>query len=414
VEFLRTLATREPRGALVLLLALLAGIHGAPTRDAPAPPEQETPTAPACVDLTAQLEARRAEFELPGVAAVVIRGGEIVARGASGVRRAGHEELVTVDDRWHLGSCTKALTAVLVARLVDAKLLDFGRPVLEYLPRIAEQLDEAARERWRGLTLLHLVTNRSGIGSPHDDPLLWAELWKREGTPTEQRATLVRHMLAKKPAGELGTFLYSNANCAIAGYIAETVTGKPYEELMRAHVFTPLGMSSAGFDVPWDHALAEGASATEPWPHRATGEPLTPSPTVDNPPAIAPAGTVHASLDDWAKFVALIVRGARGEPSDYLSIESFEVVLHAHRIDDHSSYAAGWMVVERPWARGANPGARGVCYTHTGSNNSWFAVAWLAPERDFAVLVATNRAGAAASAACDGIVGALIAEGFER
>jgi len=396
--------------ACVSVFVAAASPHEAQAQEAKAQAE----SAREVRDVSALLATHRATGELPGVAAVVVRGGEVVARGASGVRRAGHDEAVTSADRWHLGSCTKAMTAVLVARLVDTKTLAFDRPVLEYLPQIAEQLDDAARERCQGLTLLHLVTNRSGIGSPHDDPLLWATLWKREGTPTEQRATLVRRMLAKKPAGELGTFLYSNSNCAIAGYVAETVTGTPYEELMREHVFTPLGMSSAGFDVPWDHALAEGASATQPWPHSTTGEPLSPSPTVDNPPAIAPAGTVHASLDDWAKFVAVIVRGARGDPCEFLSIEWSEVLLHAHPIDSNSRYAAGWMVVERPWARASNPGARGVCYTHTGSNTTWFAVAWLAPERDFAVLVATNRAGASASSACDGIVGALVADEFER
>jgi CubicO group peptidase (beta-lactamase class C family) len=414
MAYLRTFLSTEPRRALTVVLALLASLPGAAMRATQSPLAQEAPAAPAAVDLTARLEAARTESHLPGVAAVVVRGGEVVARGASGVRRAGHTEAVTPDDRWHLGSCTKAMTAVLVARLVDAKVLEFDRPVLAYLPKLAEGLDDAARERWQGLTLLHLVTNRSGMGSPHDDLLLWAELWKREGTPTEQRARLAAAMLTKKPAGPFGRFLYSNANCAIAGYVAETVTGTPYEELMQEHVFAPLGMTTAGFDVPWDHALAEGASATQPWPHDANGSPLVPSPTVDNPPSIAPAGTVHASLDDWAKFVAVIVSGARGEPSTYLSATAFETLLLAHPIDDASGYAAGWMEVRRSWARGANAGARGICYTHTGSNNSWFAVAWLAPERDFAVLVATNRAGATASAACDGIVGALIADEFER
>jgi CubicO group peptidase (beta-lactamase class C family) len=418
-----TFLSGEPRRVLAFVLAAFVGGLGDPVHEAPAPVVQEAPAARTGVDLAPRLAAACAQSKLPGVAAVVVRGGEVVARGASGVRRAGHTEAVTSADRWHLGSCTKAMTAVLVARLVDAKVLDFERPVLEYLPEIAAALDDAARERWKELTLLHLVTNRSGMGSPHDDPLLWAELWKREGSPTQQRARLAAAMFAKEPAGPFGRFLYSNANTAIAGFVAETVTGTPYEELMQEHVFAPLGMTTAGFGVPWDHDLADGASATQPWPHGADGSALAPSATVDNPPSIAPAGTVHASLDDWAKFVTVIVRGARGEPSSYLSEAAFEKLLLAHPTvdrggsaagDEQGGYAAGWMEVRRSWARGANAGARGICYTHTGSNNSWFAVAWLAPERDFAVLVATNCAGAAASAACDAIVGDLVASEFER
>ena len=61
----------------------------------------------------------------------------------------------------------------------------------------------------------------------------------------------------------------------------------------------------------------------------------------------------------------------------------------------------GWVVVDRDWAGGA-------ALTHAGSNTMWFAVTWVAPQRDFAVLVACNQGGDVAAQACDDAAWALI------
>ena len=64
-------------------------------------------------------------------------------------------------------------------------------------------------------------------------------------------------------------------------------------------------------------------------------------------------------------------------------------------------HAGGWIVAPRPWAGGA-------ALTHTGTNTYWFSVAWLAPERGFAVLVACNTGADGAAKACDDAASALI------
>jgi hypothetical protein len=61
----------------------------------------------------------------------------------------------------------------------------------------------------------------------------------------------------------------------------------------------------------------------------------------------------------------------------------------------------GWLVTERPWGGGR-------VLTHAGSNTMNYAVAWLAPRRDFAVLAATNLGGNKAASACDEAAAALI------
>jgi len=64
-------------------------------------------------------------------------------------------------------------------------------------------------------------------------------------------------------------------------------------------------------------------------------------------------------------------------------------------------YACGWRVVKRGWASGN-------ALTHNGSNTMWYMVMWLAPERDFSVVVATNIAGPNAEQGCDEVAAAMI------
>jgi hypothetical protein len=102
-------------------------------------------------------------------------------------------------------------------------------------------------------------------------------------------------------------------------------------------------------------------------------------------------------LADWAKFIADQLRGARGEKA-LLKPETYRK-LHTPPFD--GDYALGWLVTERDWGGGR-------VLTHAGSNNMNLAVVWMAPLRDFAVLVVTNQDGEAAAKACDEVASALI------
>ena len=125
---------------------------------------------------------------------------------------------------------------------------------------------------------------------------------------------------------------------------------------------------------------------------------MEPGKSADNPPSIGPGGTVHCSVIDLARYAAWHVRGAKGR-APLLRPESFEKLHTAIYKED--AYAMGWSVASRPWAKGE-------ALTHTGSNNQWYTVIWLAPERDFAVVVNANIGGDKAFQACDDLAGAAI------
>jgi CubicO group peptidase (beta-lactamase class C family) len=303
-----------------------------------------------------------------------------VAIGATGQRARGTDDPVSIHDRWHLGSCTKAMTATLVAIFIEEGRLSWSTTLGDVYPE-----EVAAQPAWRPVTIEQLLRHRGGLpGDRHNAP--WNR--RREGTLPEQRRHVARSLLAEPPESMLSTAtVYANAGYVLAGSILEMRTDDAWEDLMRQRLFEPLGMKSAGFGPPQPLPQPQG--------HRGR-VPMGIGPGADNAPVLGPAGTVHASLEDWGRFVALHLTGAL-EGSELLSRES---LARLHEPAPGSEYAMGWGSMERKWG--------GRVITHSGSNGSWYAVVWIAPEKGFAVLAATNEAGDASARGTDEVAAALI------
>ena len=309
------------------------------------------------------------------VCAVVTKdGGHAI--GADGVRRAGEEAAVTVDDRMHLGSCTKAFTATLAAVFVAEGALRWDTSIGETVALTLPDIDPA----WRAVTLEQLLRHRGGVPTA-PDPKAWATAFACSKSPPACRAAFVEATLAKPPVG-IGNFTYSNQGYAIAGRMIELVAGdgKDFETLLAERVLVPLGIARFGFGVP---TKTEAAS---PVGHTEQGVPRE----IDNPNAIAPAGTLHMPIGEWAKFIAFHL-GAKAPAA--LEGAARELPKLHKRAKDAPNEALGWKSATRPWG--------GAVLTHAGSNTMWYCVAWLAPEKGFAVLAATNQGGDAAAKACD-------------
>lgn len=364
----------------VLSLSLLgfAAAGSAIAGDAAKPPELTVLPD----DLSPVLGPIRAKHQVPGMVCGILAQDRL-RLGASGVRKAGSPEPITTEDLLHLGSCTKAMTATLIGGLVEEKKLAWEMRLGDAFPDLKEQMTE----RIRSITLQQLLTHRSGL--PANGP--WWELGQKQST-TAQRLNLLKKMMQGELAFEPGTkYLYSNTGYALAGLMAERVAGEAWEKLLRARVFEPLGMGSAGFGAPGTPGQAD-----QPWGHVV--KPEGPSPLqADNAPALGPAGTVHCTLVDWARFANLHLHAARGD-ARLLKPETF---MHLHTSPQGTDYACGWIVTTRLWAGG-------TVLTHAGSNTMWYAVVWIAPQKDFAALVVANSGGKEAEKACDEAAGALV------
>jgi len=136
------------------------------------------------------------------------------------------------------------------------------------------------------------------------------------------------------------------------------------------------------------------------WAHRKEGDkiiPIKPGPRADNPPFLTPGGRVHCSMADWAKYIQSVLAAIRDEPS--LLPASCVEQLKAPPFG--GNYALGWGLYERDWAGGTT-------LSHGGSNTMNYSIVWVAPQKNFAVLVATNRAGDGAAEGLDKLCGIMI------
>jgi CubicO group peptidase (beta-lactamase class C family) len=335
-------------------------------------------------------------------------GGAIVTRDGcegvfvTGVRALGQEAAVTVDDAWHLGSCTKAMTATLIALLVERGDLAWERTLGELLPDLGAPMDAG----YRDLTLVDLLAHRAGLPTMTgpDEDLAASSAFA--GTLVQQRHELCRRVLVRKPlTPPRKDYAYSNLGYVMAGHIAEVATKQPFETLLRELLFAPLGMRSAGFGAP-----GTAAALDQPRGHQQ-GKPVSLGPDADNPLLIGPAGTVHASLADWAKFVQVHLRGADGDVAiGALTLHRATMArLHTAYDGTGERYGYGWLLPKRPWASGDH-----TVLTHSGSNTMWYCVVWCDPAAGFGVLAVTNTAQPSAAKACDRVAALLLQDHLAR
>jgi D-alanyl-D-alanine carboxypeptidase len=347
------------------LLALGAVFGGAPSlalaRQVSGEPAN--PVAPSAV---------LAQTGAPAVAGLVGDADKVIATVADGVRRAGGADIVQPSDPWHIGSNTKAMTAALYARLVEAGQARWGATLPELFPGVT--MDPA----WKAVTIEQLLSHRSGIG---DGPVMaggWLMRAHADTRPlTVQRAELAGQVLAAPPTGKTGTFEYANVNYILAGAAIETVVGTSWEDAIQLRLFRPLGITSAGFGAPkgaapWGHLPKPGGGLT----------PVDPAGPSDNPRALGPAGTVHMTLEDHARFARLFLKDN--------AILSADSIRRLTTPAPGETYALGWgLAPARPWSNGP-------ILAHEGSNTMWHEAVIIAPGRG-AVLIAACNAGPEAS-----------------
>jgi CubicO group peptidase (beta-lactamase class C family) len=349
-------------------------------------------TPPANVDALLQGVAERAK--IPGMVAVVLRGDRIVAQGAAGVRRKGGAERVTLDDQFQIGSCTKAMTATLAAMLIEQGKLDWDSTLGGLFGDVVAEMDPA----WRTVSLRQVMAHRAGLT---DHSLLMVRSFLlAKGVFVEQRRRYVASMLSKAPDYAPGSrFVYSSSDYVLLGSALEKVTGIPWEALMRERLFRPLGMASAGFgppgiagavDEPWGHGPRRLLYLFMPGDDDVAFDPGRKD--ADYPLVYGPAGSVHVSVIDWAKFVSFQLLGDPSNPHRRTSLLSADSFAKLHLPAPGESYCGGWFIDRKPWARGPRQGDTGRVFYHQGDNGRWNCVTWVAPEIDFAVLVACNRA----------------------
>jgi len=299
-----------------------------------------------------------------GIIAAVISSDGIIEIGSAGVRKAGTSVAMTDKDLVHIGSCAKAMTATMLATLVEEGKLSWNMKLIEAIPELKNKIHAG----YKNITLWQLLTHRAGLPKNPIDELAHTNLEIKE-----RRLSLLKDNMIFAPANTVGEWYYSNFGYIIAACMAEQVTGLSWETLIKERLFEPLGMTTAGIGDP-----LKNNSTDQPWGHKKSwiGNRWKPSRAYYNE-AISPAGRVHCSIEDWAKFISLQL------PGDNTFLD--RTILNK-LIEPVGFYAAGWVVfqeTEQPWAKG-------IVLVHGGSNEIWYAAVMVAPAIDRAYVVVTN------------------------
>ena len=301
-----------------------------------------------------RLIALRTAAGSPALAAAAQRPGRSALLMADGLRAAGEAAAVTTQDRWHIGSITKSMTATLAARLIEAGRLSWDDTIAGVLGATVPEIHAA----YRPLTLCHLLSHRSGLDA--NLPMLALQSFRaaKDSMPTQRRAYTAQALKAQPKGPPESTFLYSNSGFVVAGAMLEAKTGQPWETLLRQALFEPLGMVGAGFGPPGRaEALEEPLGHSKALfgerrhAHRIGRE------VTDNPEVLGPAGTVHARLADMLAYLA----AHRDRPA-LLGPASWD---RLHTPPFGGDYALGWT------RNGAGQ------LWHNGSNTLWYAEAMI-------------------------------------
>lgn len=134
-------------------------------------------------------------------------------------------------------SVAKSFTSALVGiALNEGKIKSLNDPITNYLPELL-----TSDNRFKLVTIQHILDMRSGIKFNENYPNIFADVWKMGFSP--DLAQYVQHLKIEKPAG--GKFEYKSINSQLLGMVVERAVGKPLSSYLSEKIWQPLGMESS-------------------------------------------------------------------------------------------------------------------------------------------------------------------------
>jgi len=319
--------------------------------------------------LTEIVSEAREKYRVPAIAVTLMNSETVYRREIQGVRVVDEPTQVTLDDYFHIGSCSKSVLALMAARLIEQKKITWRTRFFDVLP----ELQANANVEYGDVTLEDLLLCEAGIGAytnAEEEPLpVYGP------SVSDKRLEFIRFLVGTPPSSERknGRFrhLYSNPSYTMASAMLERVSGLRYEDLVRKTLTDDLGMSvyigwpnSIGTDQPWGHMI--GKDKVEPFP---------PDHEYEFPYLITAAGDLSMTPKDYAEYTQLHLRGLRGR-DNYISSESYHY-MHFN----HEGFSLGI-------ANGTLGSRRFSVFD--GSAGTFFCRSIIFPESDLAVTMMMN------------------------
>jgi CubicO group peptidase (beta-lactamase class C family) len=342
-----------------------------------AAPAQVRQLDPANIERVALEELRSSKT--PGAAVTVVMGDHVVFSHGYGVASVDTGAPVSPDMLFRLGSTTKMFTASAVVGLSLEGKIDLNAPISRYISGLDETIG--------GLTASQLLSHTSGL---HDEAPMFG---------SHDETALGKGIHAWKAdflfAAPGRIYSYSNPGFWLAGYLAESVSGKPYADVINERLFGALGMKTSTLrpTMAMTWPLAQGHEVQD-------GKPAVIRPAADNAGSW-PAGSIFSSSLDLSRFVIAFMNdgtldGKRALPPELIAVMS---TPRTPIPGSEARYGYGLEISTR----------RGVRWVeHAGSRAGYGSLIRMAPERKFAVIITANRTGSDLPKLADAISEAML------
>lgn len=302
--------------ALLLSAATAQAADSSPSQVSavPIPAEQ---IDKAIVQIDSLAAAILEKSRIPGMAVAVVRDGRTVYAKGFGVRKLGEPALVNTDTVFQIASLSKSVTASVVARQVGAGIVAWDTPVVKHLPWFR------LKDPWvtSHVTIGDLLSHRSGLPDHGGNSL--------EDLGFDRRQVLERLRLLPLAPFRI-SYAYTNFGFTAAAEAVAKASGKDWATLAEEVLYKPLGMNAtssrfADFEKrenrAVNHARIDGA-------FRAKYQ--------RRPDAQSPAGGVSSSVNDMARWLAMLTQGGRFEGREVIDAKALLQAMTAQTISNHS------------------------------------------------------------------------------
>ena len=328
-------------------------------------------------ELSDYIDKAYQDWEIPGMAIVIIKDTQIVFSEGYGVRNSNSGEKVDTNTIFGIASNTKAMTATALAMLVDEGKISWDDKVRKYLPWFRLYNPYVSEET----TIRDLLCHRVGLVTFSGDLLWYGSNYSRE--------EVIRRARYLKPTYDFRSgYGYSNIMFITAGEIIPVVTGQSWDNFVKEKFFKPLGMNNTSTSISsfqGNNNIVTG--------HIKFEENQVPVPWInwDN---MGPAGSVNSSVADMSKWIMLqLNRGTFNKNIFFSKTSSTEMwtVQNPFKVSDKSleifpsmhfsGYGLGWSLFDYHGRK---------ITTHGGGMDGQISRVVLVPEENLGIVILTN------------------------
>jgi len=308
----------------------------------------------------------RKAYDIPELSYSVVTDSTVLEIAALGHHSAVLNDTATLNDRFHLGSDTKAMTAFIIAKFVEEGKLTWATKFFDIYP----EWEVGSKPVYYSITLEELLSHRARIQpfeGGEDDPAIPQFI----GTKQEKRTAFGKYVLTLPPAKtDSSGFAYSNAGYTLAALMVEKASGMSWEQLVEK-VFNKDLKLEVGLSWP------DNQKHKDTWGHIPENGKLVPVPsdTSYRLDYTEPAGDLNIKLKDYVRFVQMNIQGMKGY-GNYLHASDYKFI---HKGVPY--YSLGWFNINN---------GEGDFSTHTGTAGTYYALVTIDRKKFIGYIIFTN------------------------